>query len=378
MSHASRNALAFAIAIALAAGAAAQEPTLTPPPDTSGGVIPLQYVGTNARIALGVDQDGRVAGELLGVFGHDGERAFLTQSWLGAGGAGGVQLDYHWLVGRDSAGASVVRLFGAVDQNRDEDRKATIGLGFERASLGLDLYYSRALSDERLIAQELDSTTETIFGTIDERPFRRDITIDTLTESLEHPYEHGVGLRVSRFFEPALLRLRAGLDYERGEALLQGDAADQLNAMVGVEKHFRGSGHSLALEVEHFRKDGPFIQRVTQTRTEGPLVLLNRAPTAQDDSAQTTQDSPINIAVLANDTDGDGDSLSVSAVTDPAGGTASSGANGTITYSPDAGFVGTDIFAYTIEDGNGGSATATITVTVAATPPVNNPAPGQR
>ena len=37
-----------------------------------------------------------------------------------------------------------------------------------------------------------------------------------------------------------------------------------------------------------------------------------------------------------------------------------------MTYTPDAGFSGTDTFDYTISDGNGGTDTATVTITVAA------------
>ena len=64
--------------------------------------------------------------------------------------------------------------------------------------------------------------------------------------------------------------------------------------------------------------------------------------------------------VLANDTDVEGDTLTVSAV--GAGNQRDHGdqpANGTIRYTPNAGFDGTDSFSYTVSDGNGGSDTAT-------------------
>jgi large repetitive protein len=90
----------------------------------------------------------------------------------------------------------------------------------------------------------------------------------------------------------------------------------------------------------------------------------NDAPIAVNDAATVTEDSSANaINVLANDTDGDGDSLTVSAVTQGANGAVvNNGSN--VSYTPNANFSGTDSFTYTVSDGNGGSATATVAVTV--------------
>ena len=71
----------------------------------------------------------------------------------------------------------------------------------------------------------------------------------------------------------------------------------------------------------------------------------------------------------ANDADVDGDPLTVSAVSDPANGTAVVNPDGTVTYTPDPDFNGTDTFTYTVSDGNGGTDTGTITVDVT---PVND------
>jgi hypothetical protein len=93
----------------------------------------------------------------------------------------------------------------------------------------------------------------------------------------------------------------------------------------------------------------------------------NRPPDAVDDSATTQQDTPVTINVLSNDTDQDGDRLSVTNVSDPPHGSVTN--NGTsVTYTPDGGYTGTDTFTYTISDGNGGSDTARVTVEVVPTP----------
>ncbi|MCT4555883.1 MAG: Ig-like domain-containing protein [Pelagimonas sp.] len=98
----------------------------------------------------------------------------------------------------------------------------------------------------------------------------------------------------------------------------------------------------------------------------------NTAPDAVDDASTTPMNTAVVIPVQVNDTDPEGDVLSTTTATDPANGSVAVNADGTITYTPDADFTGTDTFDYTISDGNGGSDTATVTVTVAApgTPPV--------
>ena len=93
----------------------------------------------------------------------------------------------------------------------------------------------------------------------------------------------------------------------------------------------------------------------------------NDGPVAVNDTATTAEDTAVSVTVLPNDTDLDGDTLSVSAVTVPAHGTASVNPDGTIAYAPAANYNGADSFSYTIADGNGGTATATVTVTVTGT-----------
>ncbi len=77
------------------------------------------------------------------------------------------------------------------------------------------------------------------------------------------------------------------------------------------------------------------------------------------------------VDVLANDSDPDGDTLTIAAIMVPPNGAAAINPDGTVTYTPNTGFTGTDAFDYTIEDGFGGSATATVTITVVAGPPVD-------
>jgi CSLREA domain-containing protein len=97
---------------------------------------------------------------------------------------------------------------------------------------------------------------------------------------------------------------------------------------------------------------------------------VNDLPTPGDDTAGTNEDFPTTINVLVNDSDPDGDALTVSGVTQPAHGAAVINGDGSITYSPNANFNGSDSFTYTVDDAHGGTATATVNINIA---PVNDP-----
>jgi hypothetical protein len=101
---------------------------------------------------------------------------------------------------------------------------------------------------------------------------------------------------------------------------------------------------------------------------QGACVIPNQSPDAVDDAALVNEDSgPNAINVLANDTDPNGDTLTVTAVTQGAHGSVAITGGGTgVSYAPAPNFFGADSFTYTIGDGNGGTDTATVTVNVAS------------
>ena len=79
---------------------------------------------------------------------------------------------------------------------------------------------------------------------------------------------------------------------------------------------------------------------------------------------ETSEGASVEINVLSNDVDVDGDVLSVTSVTQGSNGTVVIGVGGILTYTPDANFNGADTFTYSITDGNGGQDMATVNVTV--------------
>jgi len=97
--------------------------------------------------------------------------------------------------------------------------------------------------------------------------------------------------------------------------------------------------------------------------------LPNVAPVANNDLASTNQDQFVNIAVLSNDTDADGDTLTIGIISNPNNGSAVRTGN-SIRYTPNTGFTGSDTFTYNISDGNGGTNSANVTVTVSSLPNV--------
>ena len=103
-----------------------------------------------------------------------------------------------------------------------------------------------------------------------------------------------------------------------------------------------------------------------EASTDVTVNAVNAAPVAVDDAATTAEDTAATVDVLANDSDGDGDPLSVSIATGPAHGTATVNPQGAIVYTPAANFSGSDSFTYTANDGVAASAAATVAITVNA------------
>ena len=97
---------------------------------------------------------------------------------------------------------------------------------------------------------------------------------------------------------------------------------------------------------------------------------VQHPPNVVGDTAQLDEDSSVNITVLSNDSDSDGDQLTIIATTDPTNGSVDVLSDGTIQYTPIANFHGVDAFTYTVSDTNGNEATGQVTVVVQS---INDP-----
>ncbi len=109
-----------------------------------------------------------------------------------------------------------------------------------------------------------------------------------------------------------------------------------------------------------------FTYRATDGTVTGATatVTLNvtRAPTCQNVARTTKVGTAVSIPLTC--TDPDGDTLTLSKVTDPAHGTLGAISAGSVTYTPTSGYFGPDSFTYKANDGTANSTPATVSITV--------------
>ncbi|WP_316736794.1 Calx-beta domain-containing protein [Pedobacter aquatilis] len=119
--------------------------------------------------------------------------------------------------------------------------------------------------------------------------------------------------------------------------------------------------------------NGPDVFTVTVSDGNGGSTVVtinvtvtpvNDAPVATAQPITTAEDTPVNGSIVA--TDADGDPLTYTLSMPPAHGTVTLNSNGTYTFVPAANYFGTDAFAVTVSDGNGGSVTVVVNVTITA------------
>ena len=97
-------------------------------------------------------------------------------------------------------------------------------------------------------------------------------------------------------------------------------------------------------------------------------LIINNTPVAVDDTLTVAEDAALSSTdVIANDTDADGDTLSLTAATTSGTGTVAVNADGlSVDYTPAANFNGTEVITYTVSDGTLTDETGTLTITVTA------------
>jgi cysteine-rich repeat protein len=126
-----------------------------------------------------------------------------------------------------------------------------------------------------------------------------------------------------------------------------------------------------AAGTHQFRARVRMVGTTTATSSATASTFFTHAPVAVNDSRTFSEDMVAMIDVVANDSDADGDTLTVTAVTAPGHGTAVISSGHVVRYTPALDYNGSDSFGYTISDGHAtASATVAITVTSVDDPPV--------
>ncbi|WFR60916.1 Ig-like domain-containing protein [Paenibacillus amylolyticus] len=97
------------------------------------------------------------------------------------------------------------------------------------------------------------------------------------------------------------------------------------------------------------------------------ITIVNRPPVAQNLNLTTNKNTPVNGQITASDPDGS--TLTYALNSPPANGTVTVNPDGSLTYTPNTGFAGTDSFTVIVRDPNGGTAISTVTVQVVNRPP---------
>ncbi|NDY96630.1 OmpA family protein [Wenzhouxiangella limi] len=224
----------------------------------------LTFAGDRYRVGVGIDTEFDFIGEFTAALTESPSSALIGEGWLGRKSAGGLKLNYHWLFGGSSelgpdgpvyTDGRVAKLFVAADQNQHDDRKLTLGAGYEYEDWFMSLYGMRALTDERLVNRAVDLSEITVRGELDGRGFTRIDQLERVTELFEKPFDWGVGLRAGRYYDDRLLRLRGGLDYENGDF-----GNTQLTASFTADRFFAGTPHGLSLRTGWAVKRGDLVE----------------------------------------------------------------------------------------------------------------------
>jgi hypothetical protein len=161
---------------------------------------------------------------------------------------------------------------------------------------------------------------------------------------------------------------------KQGDAVFQSAGKTADKKATGFTVTGLTAGQTYSFVVRTFTPKHGLQQNDLLSDASDPIavtVMSNQPPIAANDSYTTTQDTPLTIdaahGLLANDSDPDGNPLKIGAIsTTSTSGKLALNLDGSFTYTPAPGFVGTETFTYQASDGLALSNQATATFTVKA------------
>ena len=144
-------------------------------------------------------------------------------------------------------------------------------------------------------------------------------------------------------------------------------AADIANGNLSFEPAANANGVPYAAFAFTVQDSGGAFDTTPNTLTL-TVTPVNDPPIAAPDAQRTPEDTPVTMsiaALLGNDTDADGDPLTLDSVQAPLHGTVAI-VGGDVVFTPDPDYAGPASFTYTVSDGNGGTSTTTVNIVVEA------------
>ncbi|MBO6521931.1 MAG: tandem-95 repeat protein [Rhodospirillales bacterium] len=199
------------------------------------------------------------------------------------------------------------------------------------------------------------------------------INLDIASALTDTDGSETLSVTISNIPNGSVLTTADGTNITITEGTAEIDPADLAGLQITPPTDYNGA-FDLNVTATSTEAENQDTAGVTETATITVTVdNTNDGPDANDDTATTDEDSSVTINVLANDTDLDGDTLTVTNATveNGADGTVVINPDGSITFTPGDGFDALDDgesqnveISYTISDGQGGFDTATATVTV--------------
>ncbi|OHC64321.1 MAG: hypothetical protein A2040_15085, partial [Rhodocyclales bacterium GWA2_65_19] len=333
---------------------------------TSSANLTISTSGTNAS-PVAVADTGAVAedatltvsavnGVIRGV-GTDTDADNATTTLLVSGviaGTGGVAQGV-------GVGTTVTGTYGTLTLNADgsysyvADQAAADALA---AGVTADDVFTYTVTDPNGAVSNSTTLTLTVTGTND-APVAND---DALTATEDTPVIFTAAQLLGNDTDVDLdtLTIASVTSGVGGTAVLNGDGT----VTFTPNANFNGTA-----DFTYTATDGSLTSNTaTVTVTIAPV---NDAPVANNDTLGAVQGTPVTYTaaqLLGNDTDAEGDTLTIASVTSGSGGTAVLNGDGTVTFTPNPGFNGAADFTYTATDGSLTSNTATVTVNIAAAP----------
>ena len=195
----------------------------------------------------------------------------------------------------------------------------------------------------------------------------------TVTAVNDPPEVFGESVNLNEDSEVSILPLANDSDAD-GDALTLAVAVQPTHGVVtvnGTNVIYKPALHYNGADAfEYIVSDGVESRSAKVTLT---VVAVNDPPVALGDSINVSEDGEGSVSPLANDSDADGDTLTIASVGQAAHGTVT--VNGTnVVYKPAPDYNGTDAFEYTVSDGiETRSANVMITVLAVNDPPTAAP-----